>query len=71
MSLRAARDPDEDEYVSLEGKQSLMAGTGIGEGCGDEGKGRSDSGMRHICPFTCFAKKFAGMSRASPELISS
>lgn len=39
MSLRAARDPDEDEYVSLEGKQSLMAGTGVGEGCWVEGVG--------------------------------
>lgn len=29
MSLRAAREPDEDEYVSLEGKHSLMAGIGV------------------------------------------
>lgn len=47
MSLRALRECDEDEYVSLEGKQSLMAGIGI-EREGEE----SNVDEKYIYPFS-------------------
>lgn len=42
MSSRATRECDEDEYVSLEGKQSLMAEIGF------DREGKSDMGEKYI-----------------------
>lgn len=64
MSLRAARERDEDEYVSLEGKQSLMAGIGIERG------GRVLFGQNTHLSVRMLQRNVQVYS-TSPELISS